>query len=114
MSIGNNVSHVVVLTTLATAEDAKSLVRHLVTDGLVACGTVLENACSIYEWEGKLEETPEALVILKTRGDRWPELRSTIQRLHPYDLPELLALPVAAGLPAYLEWVVEQTGEGPE
>jgi periplasmic divalent cation tolerance protein len=54
------------------------------------------------------------LVILKTQGDRWSELRSTIQRLHPYDVPELLALPVADGLPAYLEWVVEQTGEGPE
>ncbi len=114
MSNGNNVSHVVVLTTFATAEDAKSLVRRLVTDRLVACGTVLDNACSIYEWKGKLEETPEALVILKTQGDRWQELRSTIERLHPYDTPELLALPVEAGLPAYLEWVVEQTGERPE
>ena len=111
MSIRNNVSNVVVLTTLPSAEDARSLVRSLVTDGLVACGTILDQAHSIYRWQGKLEETSEALVILKTQSSCWDGLRSAIQKLHPYDLPELLALPVEAGLPAYLDWVAEQTGE---
>ncbi len=111
MGIRNNVSDVVVLTTLPSAEDARSLVRSLVTDRLVACGTILDHARSIYRWRGKLEETSEALVILKTHSSCWDELQSTIQKLHPYDVPELLALPVEAGLPAYLDWVAEQTGE---
>ena len=111
MGIRNNVSNIVVLTTLPNAEDARSLVRSLVTDRLVACGTILDHARSIYRWQGKLEETSEALVILKTQSSCWDELRSTIQKLHPYDVPELLALPVEAGLPAYLDWVAEQTGE---
>ena len=111
MSHSNNVSHVVVLTTLPSAEEARSLVRNLVTDRLVACGTVLDRAQSIYSWQGKLEETSEALVILKTQRRCWDEVQSAIKRLHPYDVPELLALPVEAGLPAYLDWVAEQTGE---
>ena len=114
MRDSDNITHVVVLTTLASAEEATSLVQTLVTDRLAACGTILDNARSIYTWRGKLEQTPEALVILKTRRDCWEELRSTVERLHPYDVPELLALPVDAGLPAYLEWVVEQTGEAPQ
>jgi periplasmic divalent cation tolerance protein len=111
MSNQDKVSQVIVLTTLASAEEATSLVRRLVTDRLVACGTVLDNARSIYSWKGKLEETPEALVILKTQQRCWEELRSTVERLHPYEMPELLALPVDAGLPDYLAWVVAQTGE---
>ena len=111
MSIRNNVSNVVVLTTLPNAEDARSLVRRLVADRLVGCGTILDHAHSIYRWQGELEETSEALVILKTQSGCWDELRSTIQKLHPYDVPELLALPVETGLPAYLDWVAEQTGE---
>jgi len=114
MCNSDNVTQIVVLTTLANGEEAESLVRRLVTDRLVACGTILENARSIYTWKGKLEETPETLVILKTRQDCWEELRATVERLHPYEVPELLALPVDAGLPAYLEWVVEQTGEVPQ
>jgi len=111
MSVSDSVSHVVVFTTLATAEDARSLVRRLVTDRLVACGTILDNAQSIYSWHGKLEETPEVLAILKTTSECWEELKSTVAQLHPYDVPELIALPVGAGLPAYLDWIVEQTGE---
>jgi periplasmic divalent cation tolerance protein len=111
MSVSDSVSHVVVFTTLASADDARSLVKRLVTDRLVACGTILDNARSIYSWQGKLEETPEALVVLKTKMDCWEELRNTVARLHPYNVPELLALPVGAGLPAYLDWIAEQTGE---
>ncbi len=110
----DNVTHVVVFTTLANVEAAESLVRRLVTDRLVACGTILDNVRSIYTWKGKLEEAPETLVILKTQRSRWDELRATVERLHPYEVPELLAMPVDAGLPAYLEWVVEQTGEVPQ
>ncbi|UCG87342.1 MAG: divalent-cation tolerance protein CutA [Gemmatimonadota bacterium] len=110
----DNVTHVVVLTTVASAEEAESLVRRLVADRLIACGTILNNARSIYTWKGELEETSESLVILKTQQGCWDELRATVEKLHPYQVPELLAVPVEAGLPAYLEWVVEQTGEVPQ
>ena len=109
MKSGKEVSFCVVLTTLSNREDAESLVRRLVTDRLVACGTIVENALSIYEWQGKLEETPEVLVLLKTRQEHWEQLRAVVHKLHPYDVPELLALPVDGGLPAYLEWLAEQT-----
>lgn len=109
MNTGKDVSYYVVLTTFSHVEDAKSLVRRLVTDRLVACGTIVENALSIYEWQGELEETPEVLVLLKTRQEHWDRLRSVVHKLHPYEVPELLTLPVDGGIPAYLEWLTEQT-----
>jgi periplasmic divalent cation tolerance protein len=108
---GNTVACHVVLTTLGSKADAQSLVRRLVSERLVACGTIVESAYSVYEWEGRLEETPEVLVILKTRMELWGRLQSVVHELHPYDVPELLAIPVAQGLPAYLGWLAEQTTE---
>jgi periplasmic divalent cation tolerance protein len=104
-----DVSYNVVLTTLSSRDDAQTLVRRLVTDRLVACGTIVENALSIYEWQGQLEETPEVLVVLKTREDLWGQLQAVVHDLHPYDVPELLALPIDKGLPTYLGWLAEQT-----
>ncbi len=111
MNARDSVPCLVVLTTLASVEDARSLVRRLVTDRIAACGTIVEHVLSIYRWQGNLEETPEVMVILKTRQDRWETLQSTVRELHPYDVPELLALPVEAGLPAYLEWLAGETVE---
>ena len=105
----NDVGYCVVLTTLNSREDAQTLVRRLVKDRVVACGTIFENALSIYEWQGKLEETQEAVVLLKIRQENWEQLQSVVCKLHPYDVPELLAIPVAGGLPAYLVWLAEQT-----
>ena len=107
--VGKDVAYSVVLTTLGNRVDAQSLVRRLVEDRLVACGTIVENAFSIYEWQGKLEETSEVLVVLKTREDLWDELQKAVRELHPYDVPELLALPVQKGLHANLEWLAGQT-----
>jgi periplasmic divalent cation tolerance protein len=106
---GEEVAYNIVLTTLGSRDDAQSLVRRLVSDRLVACGTVVENAYSIYEWQGKLEETPEVLVVMKTRQALWDRLQDVVHELHPYDVPELLALPVEKGSPAYLGWLAEQT-----
>lgn len=105
----NEVSYIAVLTTLASQDDARALVRQLVTDRLVACGTIVENVLSIYRWQDALEESKEALVVLKTRQDRWEELKSVVRELHPYEVPELIALPVNDGLPAYTGWLSEQT-----
>ena len=98
----------VVLTTLASREDARALVRGLVEDRLVACGTLLSDATSIYRWEGSLKEESEVVVLLKTDSSQWEALSAAVERRHPYTVPELLALPVTRGLARYLSWV---TGE---
>jgi periplasmic divalent cation tolerance protein len=94
-----------VLTTLASVDEARAFVRALVEARLVACGTVLSGATSIYRWEGALTEEPEVVVLLKTDAARWDALAAAVQKQHPYEVPELLALPVARGLPAYLSWL---------
>jgi periplasmic divalent cation tolerance protein len=100
------------LTTAPSLEAAKRLVRALVERRVVACGTVVPGAVSIYRWQGAVAEEEEVVVLLKTTAERWPELAATLPGLHPYEVPELLALPVEDGLPAYLEWVRTETGGG--
>lgn len=102
-------STLLVLTTLPDREVARATVRSLVERRLVACGTLLDGATSVYRWEGTVEEAREVQVLLKTRTGRWDALRNAVRELHPYDVPELLALPVTAGLPAYLAWVGRET-----
>lgn len=105
-------AHITVFTTLASREDAVGLVRELVDRRLVACGTVLEGVTSVYRWEGRITEETEVFVVLKTRRDRWPELTRAVEHLHPYQVPELLAVPVVEGLPPYLAWVEAETTPG--
>jgi periplasmic divalent cation tolerance protein len=102
-------THLVAFTTAPTAEAASSLVSALVERRLVACGTVVPGAVSIYRWQGAVERHDEALVVLKTTVQRWPELAAALPGLHPYEVPELLAVPVVGGHPAYLRWVSEET-----
>ena len=100
---------VVLLTTVASAEDAVSLVRSLLDRRLVACGTILPAARSLYRWEGKVADEEECVVILKSRAERIPDVEAAFEELHPYRVPELLALPVAAGLTRYLGWIAAET-----
>jgi periplasmic divalent cation tolerance protein len=95
----------VVLMTAPDRATAESLGEALVRERLAACANVLPGITSWFWWEGELERAEEALVVLKTRAERVGELLARAAELHPYDVPELLALPVEAGLPAYLEWV---------
>lgn len=101
-------SPLLVLTTLGSLDDARRLVRTLVEDRLVACGTILPGVTSIYRWRGNLRDESEVVVLLKTMSTRWDALRDAVQRHHPYDVPELIALPVSAGLDAYVAWVAEE------
>jgi periplasmic divalent cation tolerance protein len=101
-------SPLVVLTTLSSLDDARRLVRALVDERLVACGTALPGGTSVYRWEGAVREEPEVLVVLKTMSSRWDALRDAVRRLHPYDVPELLALPVTDGAEAYLGWLAAE------
>jgi periplasmic divalent cation tolerance protein len=95
----------VVLVTAPSADEAARLARALVEARLAACGNVLPGLRSIYRWEGRVQDEGEALLLLKTTRDRFEALRDELLRLHPYDVPEVLALPVEAGSPAYLAWL---------
>lgn len=97
------------LTTAPSAETAKRLVRTLVERRVIACGTVLPGAVSTYWWQGAVAEEEEVVVVMKTTVERWSELAAILPGLHPYEVPELIALPVADGHPPYLEWVRAET-----
>ena len=96
---------VVVLVTAPTAEGAAEIARAVVEEKLAACGNVIPAIRSIYRWEGKVQDDAEALLVLKTERKRFRELCDRIVALHPYDVPEVLALPVEAGSDRYLDWL---------
>ena len=98
----------VVLCTVPTAELAAELARTLVEARLAACGNVVPGLRSVYRWQGKVEDEAEVLLVLKTTRERFPALRDELLRRHPYQVPEVLALPVEAGSAAYLEWLSAQ------
>lgn len=100
----------VVLVTTPTAEKAAEIARAVVEARLAACGNVVPGLRSIYRWEGKVQDGAEALLVLKTTRARFDALRDRIVALHPYDVPEVLALPVEAGSAAYLAWIARETG----
>ncbi|HEX9705024.1 MAG TPA: divalent-cation tolerance protein CutA [Gemmatimonadales bacterium] len=100
----------VVLTTFSNVDDARRVVREMVERRLVACGTVVPGATSVYRWEGAVTEEDEVLVFLKTDAARWEELARAVTERHPYELPELLALPVSEGLDRYLSWLAGEVG----
>lgn len=96
---------IAVLTNLPDSESAFNLARTLLRANLAACVNVLAPATSLYRWEGRLEEASEVPVLIKSTRERYAELERAIVEAHPYDLPEIVVLPVEAGLPAYLGWV---------
>lgn len=98
----------IVFTTFASEESAAEVVRQLVEERLVACGTLVPGARSIYTWEGKVEDSRECLVLLKTT--RFSELESRLRELHPYELPEIVGVETRALSPAYADWVAACCG----
>jgi periplasmic divalent cation tolerance protein len=103
----------VVLVSVPDAATGEELARTLVEAGLAACVTRLPGAVSTYRWQGVLETAPEELLIVKTLASRWPALRDAVRRAHPYDVPEILALPVVDGLDDYLAWMAESLAGAP-
>lgn len=98
-----------VVTTLPDAASARALAVRLVDMHLAACVNVLAPCRSVYRWQGKVEDAEEVPVQIKTTAARYAELEAAIRAAHPYELPEIVALPVARGLPDYLAWVATET-----
>lgn len=94
-----------VFSTCPDAATGARLGRALVEAGAAACVNVLPGITSIYRWRGAVEEAGECLLLAKTTRAGWARLEILLREQHPYELPEIVAVPVAAGLPAYLEWI---------
>ena len=95
------------LTTCPAAGCAERIAAALVEEHLAACVTIVPGLRSVYRWQGAIERADEHLLLIKTTADEYPALQARLQTLHPYELPELLAVEAVDGLPAYLQWVVE-------
>ena len=93
------------ISTFPDPELARSVSRQLVEQKLAACANIGGGVQSIYRWQGKIEEGTETLVFFKTTRGRFEEFQRVLQSLHPYEVPEIVAVRVADGLPAYLQWV---------
>ncbi len=98
-----------VLSSLPDQAVARQLARTLIEKRLAACVSVLAPCTSVYRWRGMVEEVAEVPVLIKTTADRYAELESALRKLHPYELPEIIAVPVVRGLPGYLDWVAGET-----
>jgi len=96
---------VVALSTVATAEDADRLAKALVERRLAACVNVVPGVVSHYRFEGEQHRDAELLLVIKTRTEKLDALRAALVELHPYEVPELVALEISAGHDAYLEWL---------
>ena len=99
-----------VLTMLPTADAAAEMARTLVEERLAACANLIPAIRSIYRWQDKIEDTNEVLLLLKTRTEHFERLKGRILELHPYEVPEVIAIPIEAGYSAYLEWIGKATG----
>lgn len=95
----------VILCTAPNDEQARQIARALVGERLAACVTILPGARSIYRWQGEVCDDAELLLIIKARHEAFPRLMRRLQELHPYEVPEILALAVADASPAYLDWL---------
>jgi len=96
-----------VVCTFPSEQEAVRIARAVVGESLAACVNIIPGARSIYRWQGKLCDDAEVVALLKTTAARFDALRARVVELHPYDCPEVIALPIDAGHPAYLDWVVQ-------
>lgn len=99
----------VIYVTASSKEEALRLARALVQDRLVACANVIDGATSVYWWEGEVRDAPEALMVAKTRTENVEAVIARVKAEHSYSCPCVVALPIEAGNPAYLDWIQAET-----
>jgi periplasmic divalent cation tolerance protein len=102
-------SAIIVLTNAPDRAVASSIATVLVERKLAACVNMLAECTSIYRWQGEIESAVEVPLLIKTRSDIYDEVEATIRRLHPYELPEIIAIAIEHGSPAFLAWIGAQT-----
>jgi len=100
---------ILVMTNLPDEQSAGQLAQRLIEERAAACVNRLAPCTSTYRWQGNLETASEIPLLIKTTLASYPRLEQLIREAHPYELPEIIAVPVTAGLPAYLDWVSHET-----
>ena len=98
-----------VLVTVPDEDTALKLAGSLVEERLAACANIIPNIRSIYHWEGRIEDNSELLIIFKTKKELVSKLTKRVTELHPYDVPEVVALPIKSGFTDYLDWIQAET-----
>jgi periplasmic divalent cation tolerance protein len=102
-------SHLIVFITVPTLEVGQQIANILVESNLAACVNIVPGVTSIYHWQGEVEQADELLLIAKTRTTLFDKLATAIKRIHPYDVPEVVAMPIIAGSNEYLAWINDET-----
>lgn len=95
----------IVLCTCPDSQSATEIAEFLVANNLCACVNIIDGIKSIYQWKGKIESSQEHLLIIKSVKDVYPDIERAIVELHPYELPEVIAVSIDTGLPDYLSWI---------
>ena len=103
---------VMIFVTAASEQEAASIGRALVEEGLAACANIIPQIRSIYQWKGEVRDEGEALIIIKSREDLFERIRSRVKELHSYEVPEITAIKLEKGDPAYLQWIETVIAKG--
>ena len=111
MSTANDIQ--IVFCTVPDSDTGHRIAAQLVEYGLAACVNLITGIDSVYRWKGQLEKASEVLLMIKSRSADYTEVETAISAMHPYELPEIIAVPVSSGLPGYLDWVNNVDNEAP-
>ena len=101
------IKYIVIFVTCASKEEAAKIAKNLLDERLIACANIIEGVSSFFWWKGKVDRAKEALVIIKTAGKNFDKVRKRIKKLHSYEVPEIIAVPITAGESSYLKWIDE-------
>jgi len=108
--ISNMTDKIVVFSTASSADEAEKIARGLVNEHLAACVNVVPAIRSFYRWQGKIEDSAEFLLVIKSSRERFDSLRSSLEKMHSYEVPEVIALPIVDGAKNYLNWMDGELG----
>ncbi len=109
--MSDDVKHILVLTTCPGSISAKKIAQDLVTDKLAACVNVVPGVQSFFSWVGKVDTANEHMLVIKTTLDCYNALEAKIKKIHPYELPEIIAVPIETGLSGYLDWITKNSNK---
>lgn len=100
----------IILCTCSDSATAERIAETVVGERLAACVNIVPGLTSIYRWENQMQRDTELLLLIKTRQTVYPQLEARIRELHPYQIPEIIALPIQTGSAAYLDWIADSMG----
>ncbi len=97
--------YIVIFVTCSSRKEASLIARKLLNEKLIACANIIEGIDSFFWWKGKVDRAKEVLVIMKTAGKNFDKVRKRVKKLHSYEVPEIIVLPITAGESSYLKWI---------